>query len=456
MSQWASLVPDRTNEIALLDIASRRLDRLTTLDWKGTSRILFSPDGRWLAYDAVTSDDGTRDVFIMAADGSGRALVVGGPSHDIVGGWAPDGRSLVFQSDRSGPMGLGRVPIEQGRAAGAPVMVRPDFDGNIVGVTSTGALVFVARVGQRQILMSTVDLSTGRLLEAPTPVAPRYAGVAGPPDFTPDGESLSFIASSGSVGIPTFVVQSLVNGSTRELPVPLKNFRQASWTADGRAVVAQGADDKGRPGVFRVDVDSGDIARILDDGCSGPRISKDGTTLFCRRRLEDDGFRFIARTLRTGEERVLLESPQLVAQQVSPDERYLAAIEWEGGVTDGPDAHQRLMLVPLDGGEPRLIYRTSGNEPLSTFLAWTADGQRLLVTQRSAEAVERANGQEGRPWNLWSIALDGARTRIDIGFPIIGGENQVHPDGRRIAFMRGRDRYEVWKLDGILPAPDGR
>ncbi len=447
---------DKTRQIAILTIDGRGLDRLTTLDWNGTERVLFSPDGRWIAYDAVTSDDGTRDVFIMAADGSRRALVVGGPSHDVVCGWAPDGRSLLFQSDRGGRMGLGRVPIEDGRPADAPVMVRPDFDGEVVGVTSTGTLVFVARVGRRQLHMSTVDLSTGRLIEGPATVAPRYAGLAGPPAFTPDGTAVSFITSEEGVGIPRLVVQSLDNGATRELPVSLKYFRQASWTADGGSIVAQGTDDKGRPGVFRVDVDSGAITRLLDEGCSGPQLSRDGTTLFCSRRLGDDGFRFIARTLRTGEERVLLESRQLVGQQVSPDGRYLAAIEWEGGVTEGPDAHERLLLVPLAGGQPRVLYRTSGNEPLSPFLNWTSDGQQLLVTQRSAETIERGNGQQGRPWRLWSVRLDGTRTRIDMGFPTIGGENQIHPDGQRIAFMRGRDSYEVWKLEGILPSPGGR
>jgi len=447
---------DKTRQIAILTVDERRLDRLTTLDWNGTTRVLFSPDGRWVAYDAVTSNDGTRDVFVMAVDGSRRALAVGGPSHDVLSGWAPDGRSLLFQTDRGGRMGLGRVPIVDGRAAGAPVMLRPDFDGEMVGVTSTGTVVFVSRVGQRQIQMSTVDLSTGRLIEGPVTVAPRYAGLAGPPDFTPDGAAVSFITSDEGVGIPRLVVQSLENGATRELPVPLKYFRQATWTADGRSVVAQARDDKGRPGVFLVDVDSGDITRLLDDGCSGPQLSRDRDTLFCRRRLEDGSFQFIAHSLRTGEERVILPSPQMVSQQVSPDERYLAAVEWEGGVHQGPDAHQQLVLVPLDGGEPRVLYRTSEDEPLSTFLTWTADNQRLLVTQRGAEAVERDNGQAGRPWYLWSIALDGTRTRIDIGFPTIGSENQIHPDGRRIAFMRGRDRYEVWKLEGILAGPDSR
>jgi len=118
-------------------------------------------------------DKGLRDGRIprVAADGSRRALVVGGPSHDVVCGWAPDGRSLLFQSDRGGRMGLGRVPIEDGRPADAPLMVRPDFDGEVVGVTSTGTLVFVARVGRRQLHMSTVDLSTGRLIEGPATVA---------------------------------------------------------------------------------------------------------------------------------------------------------------------------------------------------------------------------------------------------------------------------------------------
>src|SRR5687768_10678594 len=47
---------DRTNQIALVDAQTGSLRILRSLDWKVPTKILFSPDGRFIAYDLMTSD----------------------------------------------------------------------------------------------------------------------------------------------------------------------------------------------------------------------------------------------------------------------------------------------------------------------------------------------------------------------------------------------------------------
>jgi WD40-like Beta Propeller Repeat len=63
----------------------------------------FSPDGRFVAFNSAGEGNPPHsDVFVMTADGRNEAVVAGHPATDHLLGWAPDGKSLVFVSDRLG------------------------------------------------------------------------------------------------------------------------------------------------------------------------------------------------------------------------------------------------------------------------------------------------------------------------------------------------------------------
>jgi len=58
-----------------------------------------SPDGRWLAFTALTSQD---DLALSAADGSGARLLTADAFADRHPRWSPDAGRIAFDSDRSG------------------------------------------------------------------------------------------------------------------------------------------------------------------------------------------------------------------------------------------------------------------------------------------------------------------------------------------------------------------
>jgi len=103
--------PDFTGQIGLVGVKDGALRVLKSVDWKGPTKIFFSPDGQYIAYDLRIGDAAKeRHVFAMAVDGSRETLVVGHPSENVVMGWSPDGKYLLFASDRSGSVGLWRSP----------------------------------------------------------------------------------------------------------------------------------------------------------------------------------------------------------------------------------------------------------------------------------------------------------------------------------------------------------
>lgn len=79
---------------------------------------LFSPDGRYIAYDSQQDKDtASHDVYLLAIDSRKETAVASHPAHDYLLGWAPDGNSLVFASDRTGTVDCWTIPVHNGQPA---------------------------------------------------------------------------------------------------------------------------------------------------------------------------------------------------------------------------------------------------------------------------------------------------------------------------------------------------
>jgi len=59
---------------------------------------IYSPDGKWIAFTGQY--DGNPDVYVMAAEGGTPKRLTWHPGADVAEGWTPDGRKILFRSDR--------------------------------------------------------------------------------------------------------------------------------------------------------------------------------------------------------------------------------------------------------------------------------------------------------------------------------------------------------------------
>ena len=116
---------DRTASMCLVSTQDGSLVELKPVDWRGATRMVFSPDGRFIAYDLAVVDANQRDVFIIDIDERREIPVVVHAANDVIAGWAPDGTTLLFTSDRSGSNGVWAVPVAKGAPAGAARLVKP-------------------------------------------------------------------------------------------------------------------------------------------------------------------------------------------------------------------------------------------------------------------------------------------------------------------------------------------
>jgi Tol biopolymer transport system component len=441
---------DRTQQIGLVGTMDGSVRALKSVDWKGPTRISFSPDGRYIAYD-LRADDNTNDrhVFVMATDGSRETVAVNDASQNTVMGWSPDGKYLLFASDRSGSAGLWIIPISDGKPQAAPALVKRDigtFWSN--GVTASGTMYVWREASPTYVQVATIDLVGGKLVPASTPIFQRFIASRGRPAWSADGKSLAF-SSCGELGggSCTLFIRSMETGQLRELKPALAYFNFLRWSPTGRTLMSPGTDFKGRQAVFSIDAQSGAVSALVsrdevDKSIANVQWSADGKSLYYRNRND----RLVSRDLSSGQEtEVGRAASDWSTFAVSPDGRAVAA------VTTGDASGSTTVVVGPLQGERRPLLRL--NAPASIVLpadfAWTLDGHALVVVEQPTQ--DRARRE------IWLVPVDGTparrldvnidRWQIDNGF-------QLSPDGRQIAFVAsaGERRQEIWALENFLPA----
>jgi Tol biopolymer transport system component/beta-lactamase regulating signal transducer with metallopeptidase domain len=432
---------DRTNpQMVMISVADGSVRVLKTLDRDMPMRVSLSPDGRTIAYDYPTRADASqRDIFLLATDGSRDAPLVQHPANDRAPLWAPDGRKILFLSDRTGGLSLWAVPVANGQAQGAPELVKRDMGPmRPLGLTRGGSLFYAAQAGFVDVYTATLDPATGKLLASPQPVNPRLVGSNSFPAWSPDGRYLAYLSpGQNSLGAGeesrTVSIRSVEGGQTRELSLQLERIWRPSWSPDKRSLVAVGNDREGRFGGFQIDAQSGAVTFIPVTGNrGGPLWARDGKSIFYA-----GPSAIKVRDLATGRERDLHRvTGGLYKLALSSDGRQLAFAtsdkQWQGVA---------LHILPTAGGEPRELLRVKKDPYDIATIAWTSDGHHLLYGVKEATETElwRIPAAGGEPQRL-GLAMEGLR------------DLSVHPDGHRIAFTGGSAKSEIWVLENFLPA----
>jgi Tol biopolymer transport system component len=450
--KWIAVIlanfDDHTTQIGLLAVQDGSLRVLKSVDWRGPNRVFFSPDSRNLGFDLPASDTSNeRDVFVLAVDGSREVPAVVYPSRDTMMGWSPDGKHLLFASDRGGSIGLWALPFTEGKPGGAPVLVKANIgDAWSMGVTSAGALYMGVSAGDRDIQVSSIDLTRGTQIGPSVKPIQNFVGSNRLPTWSRDGKYLAYISTRGVPDGWVIGIRSLETGEIQELRPRLLYPQGLSWAPDGRSFVLFARDLKGREGVFRVDAHTAEVVPIVVPvaerlSYEGFFWSPDGKRLY----YHSQAGTIYERDLTSGKEREVIRGP-FGPISLSPDGRWIAASK-----RDSPNHLGAVVLIPVDGGEQRELLRLTEPQQWinNTSMPWTPDGRAILVRKMLAAGGETSE--------LWLVPIaDGLPRKLDFDAnrvaPYAPGRISLSPNGRQVAFVSGRWKSEVWVLEDFLPA----
>jgi eukaryotic-like serine/threonine-protein kinase len=195
----------------------------------------FSPDGKRIAVTGSTQAGAeNHDVWLFDVHGVGALRLTVGPEEETEATWAPDGRSLFYGANPTGPHDVFRKSIDG--AGGAELVYEGGGLETPTGVSPDGKLLFVeVSVGERNLL-AAVDLASGEA--RPVREGPFEHTRAVP---SPDGRWLAF--GSDETGRPEIYVTPFP-GPGRVWPVSNGGGRHAVWRGDGSEIVYAALDGR--------------------------------------------------------------------------------------------------------------------------------------------------------------------------------------------------------------------
>jgi len=469
---------DGTNQIGLVDVADAELHIVKSLGGTPPINMALSRDGRYVAYDVQREADSPEHaVYIVAADGSHDREVTGPGSHNIVLGWEPSGRYLLYYGDGSGSPSVWALRTTDGRPQGAPVLIRSDLWHLIpIGFTAAGDYLYGVTTGKVDMFTVLTDTESGAPIGEPQSVTLHHqAGTALYPRWSPDGRYVAYRWTPPS-GIGwsemrhALVIRAVESGEFREIGLDLAVAVTPDWSSDGRFVVFNGQEGRtrgrNRSGAYRIDVQTGEhgFAHTVDGDkvMRGAAWVDDGRTVVYKEVSDGDGSRqcrYVTLELSSGREREVYRwrcRSQDWWWTLSPDRRTVAGVF--GPVERTGSGHPWILrLVSLSDGASRDLaefYPWVADDAVEPSmwpeLFWTPDSRSVrfrgcLSPDQVIETLNRCPN--------WSFdAQTGERRRLADDAPL----GSIHPDGRRVAYAYGERAYEVWVMKDYLPVSGAR
>lgn len=184
-----SRTADAVARIATVAVAdgSTRVLKVLAPEEHNNPMPLFSPDGRYVSYDRVMNASSVEeDIVLIPLAGGPEIPLLEGPADDYQLGWLPDGRSLLFVSDRllvsnRGGRGLQVwvIQVEGGKTVGLPRLVGQraayPFRGPVCTPTGWAFYCIVGRLRILQVVGWAPGVETSVISAAEQPPQPADA-----------------------------------------------------------------------------------------------------------------------------------------------------------------------------------------------------------------------------------------------------------------------------------------
>jgi len=445
-----------------------RKQQFKSLNWGFMQcKMGFSDNGKFVAYDISTTKSWyNRDIYVRSIAGGNEIPVVQNSANDLLVGWAPGSKGIVFSSDRSGKWNLYYLPVENGKPQGPPHMLYEDMGApiTVLDFTKDGSLYYkMSAHDSFSLSVASLDVDTKKI--EITKTLSNHVGFNTAVQWSRDGDYLAYAFGIGSGYEPlTLAIRSDKSG--KERLIKLNNLMrhgghgfEPQWSSDGKHIIATarmrdyygpGMDSQG---LYEIDINSGRYKAVKTSSiCGGdcywaPLWLNDGRIIFDRRLTST----LILKDLKTGVEKEIYQQSDNAeirhwptsCMAVSPDDKQIAFV-WAQRQVDL--WINKLMMLSTSGGVPQELFATSNGQQISVP-AWMPESHDIIFAL--------SKDGDNKSFNLVTINTVSKKSE-KLGLVIDGVvpySFSVHPDGKQIAFTAGKEIYyreETWVLKNIL------
>jgi len=433
-----------------LDVASRTTRQLTQFKDEASFRGHFSvsPAENQICYVAI--NNGQTDIWVASLDGESAVKVTDDVAEDRRPIWHPDGRRIVFTSNRGGALQICVGFIDGTRTSQLTVG------------TVDHALSDISQDGTRLLDMTSrdeasvfgLDLNKGSELELAS-----GSGLKLWPEVSPDGETIVF-QSAASIDKVESDATIAIKRATNEGPTLAlaTNGFGPSWFPDGSRVAFLRR-VSGKLEIFSISRSGGDQRQLTRGGVSTNGYNLLPTTKFGRSLCwSGRGDKIIYSSRKSGVSNlwaVAIDGSTDTQISTNTDPTFFiyepicgprGQVAYAGETRGGNDWSWSLWVY--DGEKSKRVFHSTS---LLRPIGWSDTEDEFIA------AVISSDESEGNPKTvrLRSVSVNGNTHAVSELQSTYFWTVQLAPDGRRIAFVSSRDGADnVWSHDLAGSGPE--
>jgi Tol biopolymer transport system component len=418
-----------------------------------------SPDGRFVTF--ARRNKQAFDVYLLPVEGGEPVPVTDHPADDRNPIWTPDGKILLFRSNRSlGQEGLWAQSIAEGKPSGEPYLVKGEIGRTrLLSLSNDGRLLFASASGAERIYSVALDATTRQ--PAAPPVQLTRDGTGGTsPVWSPDGRRIAYVSRADPAREPVLRVLSADGGDDREVVRVHGTFNDPlAWALDNEHVYVMERNPDTGPGIYSISTSTGERKPVLLDQKLAGHLScsPDGRQLAFVRLVERPQIFLADADGKNVRQLTFDEATSAFYPTWSPDGKQIAFYRYvrSGGARMG------LVILTLDGGAlTEVVGGSRGSSEVFNFWepSWSPDGTHI---------VWAAPGPTNRPWGLpgagpapvlWlSKVQNGKAELFRVG---LGASETVScfspswsPDGTKMLFSAETGTFRLLLMENFLPRP---
>jgi Tol biopolymer transport system component len=409
--------------------------------------LAWSQDGRWIACvlgnrqaqqpGFLFANGGAATLGLIPASGGEPKPLLEDDYYSASPVWGPDGKSLIFVSNRAGGVDLYQMRLARdGRPEGEPSRLTNGLRALSVSVARDGRRLVYSDFEERSNVYSMPIPERGPVSVRDAEPVTRGNQVIEDMGLSRDGHWLAF--DSDLSGNHDIYRMRLPDGEPERLTEDEAEEFWPTWSADGGEIVFHGFPG-GRRHLFLMSSDGRDRRQITDgpDDDRSPEWSPDGRTVYYLRNFNGPGNEIRALDRRKdgtwSPPRTLFRGETFPALP-SPDGRLVAFANVGTVRVIRPDGDSVRTLVPMgDVAGPRALY-----------VDWSDDGRTIYYL--ALDPAERAT--------IWSVPLTGGAPELLVRFD--DPTREWHRFGFKVRrgrfyFTVGDRQSDVWMAEAASP-----